>query len=374
MKFGEIPGQEKIKSELLASSKNGKLSHAIMLSGALGIGKLALARAFAQYVNCESPLENDSCGICSSCIKATKNIHPDIHYSYPTVTKKPGEKPIATDFISEWRAYISESTYPSSTEWLSIIQGSGSQNKQGNITVRECREIQKKLALKAFEGKYKILLMWLPEYLGEAGNILLKIVEEPPENTLFIFVCNSTERVLNTILSRTQIINVPRMQDDSVKAHLISLGISEENAIGIAGMSEGSMGRAINMSGEVQTQLHGEMASWLEICAKSQGVKMIQFSDGFAKKSRETQKQFYQYLLSVVRNAQNNRYTMDSNLKGGRGWDMLSIDQFVDFQSDINQAIFYLERNANSKLVMTNLSISLSQMFQNKATFKESNI
>ncbi|HEY0274204.1 MAG TPA: hypothetical protein VGC22_13515, partial [Chitinophaga sp.] len=183
MLFSDIIGQEATKQQLLQSVQQRRLSHAMILLGPEGAGGLPLALAFSQYIACEQQQAHDACGVCPSCIKAGRYIHPDIHFSYPVVPRKPGDKPISTDYVAEWRQFIATNPYGNAYDWLQFI---GAENKQGNITANECNDIIHKLSLKSFESAYKILVMWMPEYLGNEGNRLLKLIEEPPANTLFL--------------------------------------------------------------------------------------------------------------------------------------------------------------------------------------------
>ncbi len=231
MKFIDIIGHREVKQQLVEMIQHNRLSHALLFLAKEGNGSLQLAIALAQYLTCESANprkqtsnskpslfgENratqnpkfetlsDSCGTCSSCIKAQQLIHPDIHFSYPVVTKKSGSPPISTDYISEWREFIKSYPYGNVYDWLQFI---GAENKQGNITAQECNDIIRQLNLKSFESEYKILIMWMPEYLGNEGNKLLKLIEEPPPNTLFILVAENESLILPTIVSRCQLIKI----------------------------------------------------------------------------------------------------------------------------------------------------------------------
>jgi DNA polymerase-3 subunit delta' len=211
MQFKDVIGQQSVKGQLVSMVQHNRLSHALLFLGKEGSGALSLALAFAQYVVCTSlkkssstePLlfetptlapspprgegwgEEDSCGYCTACIKANKLIHPDIHFSFPVILKKPGESPVSADYIREWREFVDSNPYGNVYDWLQFI---AAENKQGNITAKECEEINHILNLKSFESNYKILIMWMPEFLGKEGNKLLKLIEEPPPQTLFIFV------------------------------------------------------------------------------------------------------------------------------------------------------------------------------------------
>src|SRR6478735_7346725 len=229
MLFKDVIGQQEVKQQLLEMVQHNRLSHALLFLGKEGSGVLPLATAFAQYVsllpnkNSEASLFGEPVEIKlpsspdeadtwmqkqSSFSKAEQLVHPDIHFSYPVVTKKSGTPPISTDYITEWREFIRQLPYGNIYDWLQFIDA---ENKQGNITANECNDIIRKLNLKSFESGYKILLMWMPEYLGNEGNKLLKLIEEPPPDTLFILVAENESLILQTILSRTQLVKIPAL-------------------------------------------------------------------------------------------------------------------------------------------------------------------
>src|ERR1017187_1675453 len=202
MLFSEVIGHYALKNKLLANLKSGKVSHAQLFLGQSGWGSLALALAYAQYVNCTNPGENDSCGACDNCRRMASLQHPDLHFSYPVIARKSGTKPVSLEYIEEWRKAVLDNPYMDYAQWMQVIEA---ENKQGNITADECRDIIHKPSLKPMYDGYKILIMWLPEYLGKEGNILLKTLEEPAPNTLMILIAENEENILQTILSRTQI-------------------------------------------------------------------------------------------------------------------------------------------------------------------------
>src|SRR6516225_2271587 len=230
--FKDVIGQAPVKQHLVELVQSNRLSHALLFLGQEGSGALPMALAFAQYVVCEQPRDGDACGVCPPCIKAKQLIHPDIHYSYPDIPKKAGDKPVSTDYGAEWREFIAQYPYGNSYDWLQFI---GAENKQGNITAQECNDIIHKLNLKSFESGYKILVMWMPEYLGNEGNKLLKLIEEPPASTLFILVAENESLILQTILSRTQLVRIPLPEPADIQQGLIERsGVAQEQARQIA--------------------------------------------------------------------------------------------------------------------------------------------
>ncbi|HSU27064.1 MAG TPA: hypothetical protein VLJ68_01705, partial [Chitinophagaceae bacterium] len=267
MRFEDVIGQQDVKNQLAGLVQNNRLSHALLFLGKEGNGALPLAIALAQYLVCEkvsqqssansqqsnpslfgeepvvhqtdtSPV-SDSCGVCPSCVRSAKLIHPDIHFSYPTVTKKPGEKPIATDFITEWRQFIEETPYGNLFDWTEAIKEK--ENSQAKITAAECNDIIHKLNLKSFESGYKTLVMWIPELMGKEGNILLKLIEEPPADTLFILVTENESLLLPTIVSRCQLIPIPSLTTNDIEEALVKTKKTDPViARQVAGTSEGN--------------------------------------------------------------------------------------------------------------------------------------
>ena len=218
MFFRDIIGQKETKRRLIQSVKDGYIPHARMISGPEGVGKMALALAYARYLSCTQRGEDDACGVCPSCIKYNKLSHPDLHFVYPIVKNDKKKKEICDDYLKEWREFVLQNPYFNLNLWLNFI---GSENSQGMIYARESDEIIRKLNLKAYESEYKIMIVWLPEKMHEAcANKLLKMIEEPPANTVFLLVSENPDRVIGTIQSRTQSLPVPPVDDESMARDL----------------------------------------------------------------------------------------------------------------------------------------------------------
>src|ERR1700740_2732515 len=216
MQFKHIIGQEAVKQKLLGTVADNRVSHAQLFLGPEGSGSLALAVAYAQYLSCEDRQPDDSCGVCASCRKYQKLVHPDLHFSYPFFAKDKNDT--ALTFIEQWREALTGNPYLSLDIWRSYLDA---ENKQANINIAECHQIIKKLSFKPFESVYKVLILWLPEYLDREGNSLLKIIEEPQPNTLFLLVAQNQDQILNTILSRTQLIKIPALGFEEIRHHLV---------------------------------------------------------------------------------------------------------------------------------------------------------
>jgi DNA polymerase-3 subunit delta' len=324
MQFHSIIGQKEVKQQLVELIQHNRLSHALLFLGKEGNGSLQLAMALAQYITCEKsamsngqwankpsslfeeeppttnykpPTFYDSCGTCSSCIKARQFIHPDIHFSYPVVTKKPGSPPISTDYISEWREFIKSYPYGNVYDWLQFI---GAENKQGNITAQECNDIIRQLNLKSFESEYKILIMWMPEYLGNEGNKLLKLIEEPPPNTLFILVAENESLILPTIVSRCQLIKIPALEIKDVEEALINgnnipIAIGAETARQAASVSEGNFRDALQLVQHAEEDWQNLLREWLNAVLKTGPVAQTKWVEDISRLGREKQKQFLRY-------------------------------------------------------------------------------
>src|SRR6201985_2383182 len=269
MGFKSVIGQAQVKQHLIELVRLNRLSHALLFLGPEGSGALPMALAFAQYVVCERAKGDlgDACGICASCVKASQLIHPDIHFSYPVIPKKAGDKPVSTDYISEWREFVRQYPYGNAYDWLQFI---GAENKQGNISAHECNEINRKLSLKSFESGYKILIMWMPEYLGNEGNKLLKLIEEPPPDTLFVLVTENEAQILSTILSRVQIIRLPKPQVKEIQEALVSrAGVQPEQARQLAAVSEQNYREALRQLQHGQDDWQSLLREWLNAVFRS---------------------------------------------------------------------------------------------------------
>ena len=237
MQFREIVGQAAVKQRLINSVKENRVSHAQLFLGPEGSGNLPLAVAYAQYVACEDRQPDDSCGVCPSCRKYQKLAHPDLHFSYPFFAKHKDDN--ALTFMEQWREAFLANPYLSLDTWRGYLDA---ENKQANINIAECHQVIKKLSLKPFESAYKILILWLPEYLDKEGNALLKIIEEPQPNTLFLLVAQNQDQILNTILSRTQLVKIPALEYEEIKDYLINRHQQTDHAAGeIAYLSNGNL-------------------------------------------------------------------------------------------------------------------------------------
>ena len=366
MQFKDVIGQHTIKKNLIQGVQNGRISHAQLFCGSQGSGTLSLAVAYAQYLNCENPIEGDSCGICNCCNKYQKLIHPDLHFSYPVI----GANVISTSFIEEWRNAFFENPYLNSMQWIQRI---GTENKQGNITAAETHEIIRKLSLKMFEGPYKVLIMWMPEYLGNEGNVLLKLIEEPTDNTMLLFVTEDRDKILGTIQSRTQTVQLTILSEEEIYEGLkTKFNLPEEQAATIAKIADGNFNTAIALMGEVENNFHEIFRDWMLSCVKNKMGEVMSKIEEMNSLGRVQLKNLLSYGLYVMRACMlYNNGVYERLIANTSDKDFISkFSRFInqknmyDFAREFNDAIFHIERNANPKITLLNLSLQLEKLFR----------
>ncbi|GAA3947274.1 hypothetical protein GO495_26840 [Chitinophaga oryziterrae] len=372
MLFSNIIGQEDIKEQLIKSVVQNRMSHAIVLLAPEGTGGLPLGLAFAQYLVCEDKQADDACGKCQACVKAAKYIHPDIHFSYPVIPRKPGDKPVSTDYAAEWREFIVAQPYGNAYDWLQFI---GAENKQGNITATECQDIIHKLSLKSFESQYKILLMWMPEYLGNEGNRLLKLIEEPPANTLFLLIAENQEQILATILSRTHLIKVnPLPKEVMVEALISRAQIPPAKARQAATIAAGNYREALYLLQNSDDDYHELLRNWLNYIFTNNRPALQEWVDTVAKMGRENQKQFLRYFINLLEHTLRLKYIDKSQLAfseeetdfATKLQKLANLQQMELIMQELDSACYYVERNANAKLLFHALSIKLQYIFKKR--------
>ncbi|MEM6698202.1 MAG: hypothetical protein AAF599_07385 [Bacteroidota bacterium] len=368
MKFSDLIGQQAAVNDLLSAIKGDRYPHALMLLGNEGNGKLLLATTLSQYLLCENPSDTEVCGVCSSCLKANKWIHPDLHFSFPTI----GTRVTSDQFLEQWRTMLAENPYSSAFDWLQRI---GAENKQGNINKEECLNIVKKLSLKAYEGRRKILLMWMPEYLGKEGNRLLKLIEEPPENTYFILVAEQSELILNTIISRCQIVKLSPLRDEEIVKGLIHKGIDSEKATRIAQLSNGNFNAALQALDRNENDNATLFLEWMRKCYKGNSVELVQWVSDFAGVGRENQKYFLHYALHFMReylfySTTNQVETLrlgETEKKTAVNFrKIIGFGQIEKIVSLLDDLIFHVERNANPKVLFLDASLNMNKFLRNQ--------
>ena len=398
MQFSQIINQQEVKKQLVELVQHNRLSHALLFLSKEGSGALSLAFALAQYLTCErenSKIKNqksnatlfgeelptpdsrlltqDSCGICLSCIKANQLIHPDIHFSFPVVTKKSGTPPLSVDYITEWREFVKSYPYGNVYDWLQFI---GAENKQGNITANECNDIIHKLSLKSFESEYKVLIMWMPEYLGSEGNKLLKLIEEPPPNTLFILVAEVETLLLPTIVSRCQMIKIPALETNDIEKALIEINTEAAKARRVAITAEGNYRDALQMLQHAEEDWQSLLRDWLNAIIKTGPIAQTKWVEETSRLGREKQKQFLRYFNHLLEQSIRSKI-MGSNVHlpdnekdfADRLNRLADISQQQAIIEELDRATYYIERNANAKILFHALTIKLYHIIQDKIVF-----
>ena len=363
MQFKQIVGQGAIKQRLINSVTENRVSHAQLFLGPGGSGSLPLAVAYAQYLSCEDKQVDDSCGVCSSCRKYQKLMHPDLHFSYPFFAKHKDDTAIT--FIEQWREAFIANPYLSLDTWRGYLDA---ENKQANINIAECHQIIKKLSFKPFESAYKILILWLPEYLDKEGNALLKIIEEPQPNTLFILVAQNQDQILNTILSRTQLIKIPALSYAEIKDHLIaSHNQTEDAAAEIAYLSNGNLTDAFSMLQQENKGYHNLFVQWLRLCFGNKGIEVMAFVDQLSKMGRENQKNFLRYGINFIRECclllsgagQLVHLPAQELETAQKMTNVMNINQSQNIVAELEKAHYHVERNANPKILFLDVSLQI---------------
>lgn len=372
MQFKDVIGQNEIKAQLLREVKSERIPHAQLFLSRKGTGGLAMAMAFAQYLMCDDKGEEDSCGVCPSCSKVAQLIHPDVHYCFPTITTKASKPTMSADFIVEFRKAALQEPYMVLYDWLQFINA---ENKQGNITADECRAIINRLQLKSFEGKYKVQIIWMAEALGKNGNILLKLLEEPPENTILILVAEDQEAVINTILSRTQVKSFFDLKVDEIKTALLQReDVDPEKAANVAFIADGDYHKAIALLGSSAMVVFDYLEIWLSASMNRKAMETMKFVDTISKQGRETIKQFLEYTLHFFRECLSMEYKSDDMVKLSSREKSLArkICQIGNFERIaklipiIEERHYHVERNVNPKYVLLDLSIKTEKILRGK--------
>lgn len=366
MLFSQVVGQDRIKQKLIKTIRTGKVSNTQLFLAPEGAGGLPMALAFAQYLTCENPDSNDACGRCDACNKVQKLIHPDIHFTFPVVNK-PNKDPLSDEFIKEWRQALLDNPYMNFYDWLQQIQAG---NSQGNITVDDCREVIKKLSLKPFEGGKKIMILWMPERLGKEGNALLKILEEPSPDTYFILVGENSELILNTILSRAQLVRIPPLDAREMSEALREqLSVNESEAQEVAQLADGNFRAAMSLAKSGESEFSTQFIQWMRYCFRKNGLEFVQWTNQMAARGREEQKNFLSYALQMLEEL----FLLGEGMTEGRRLkadDMEFAEKFAGYVDEeafmhiydaINKAYYYIERNASSKIVFFNLSLQINR-------------
>lgn len=379
MLFKDIPGHNELKKKLIQTVKDNRISHAYLFAGPEGNGKLALALAYATYVSCKDKQEDDACGKCSSCIKFNKVIHPDLHFVFPVISTKNISKPVSDDFIKQWRDFVTSKPYHSFDKWLQYL---GEENKQAGIFAHESNEIIKKLSYKTFEAEFKIMIVWMPEKMNiAAANKLLKMIEEPPAKTLFLLVTGNPNSIITTIRSRTQIINIPKIDNQSVFNYLKeTYELADEKIKEIVRNAECSLLKAEEIikfdddSSESENYLF--FTEFMRLSFSMKIDELNELIEQLSKQSRDKQKNFINYstrlirenfILNITGNSENNLVYLSGKEKNfsEKFRKFITKKNIEGLLNEFNLAHKHIERNGNDKLIFFDLALKSARLLKN---------
>jgi len=383
MLFKDILGLSHIKKHLAQSADEGRIPHAQLFVGPEGCGTLPMALTYMQYIVCSNKNGENTGGNEACNLKFDSLSHPDIHFAFPVSNSdKIKSHAVSNHYMEEWRQFVKEQPYGNLFDWYRLI---GIEKKQGQIGVDEAHEVVKKLALKSYEGGYKTMLLWMAEKMNTAAsNKLLKLIEEPPDKTIFILIAEDEEQIIQTIRSRCQILHFPPLAEEAISTALTEKGLTHGNALRLAHEANGNYNKALDLMNNDSEDLVFEkwFVQWVRSAFKAKGDRaaihaLILWSEEVAKTGRETQKKFLHYCLAVMRQAM----LVNFNIKDLAfmkihvdGFDLEKFAPFVhennilSIVEELESAIYHIERNGNSKIILTDLAIKLTRLLHRKAS------
>lgn len=371
MRFSDIPGQESVKKELISLYENDRVPHALLFSGPQGNGKLALALAFASFLQCKGDKKDDKCGKCIACNKTDKFIHPDINFIFPTHGKVRSDKYITCSMkTKEWREMLSGNMDFSFDDWVNFA---GFKGKQATIYKDSVIELIDYFRLKRFEGNKKISIIWKAELLGKEGNKILKLIEEPPPDSLFILVADNTKKILPTILSRCQIIRIPPYSNEDLLNWAAANDITtDSNLEELANIAEGSIIEFKNLLNQDYTGFFDLFLNWLRLCYQGNSKELASYAEEFYKSTTNNQKYFFKYGLKFLEKTLKSFYLNREHitLTEKEYESMLKIRNLLNHEKIIkmidifNNSINSIERNANIKILIFNNSLKIHKILR----------
>jgi DNA polymerase-3 subunit delta' len=367
--FKEIAGKESVKKSLIKAVDNGRIPHAQLFLSREGFGSLPIALAYASYIQCQERVDGDSCGVCSNCIKSHKFIHPDIHFSFPVV--KSGDKKrsdtTSDDFLPKWREILKANPDMNTSDWLQHIDAD---NNLPNINVKECNDIMHKLNMMSFESDNKILIMWLPEYLHNEGNRLLKLIEEPTDNTFIILVAENQDMILQTILSRCQLVKIPAYENYEISKFLVEkYGIQQDQALQFANLADGNINAAMNIAKNEATDYSEMLISWLRVAYKSDAIEINEWIKGISEMDKDEQKNFFeyglhffrQYLFRMMTKSENVQLTTKEMEVAVKMEKIINPSKAEVIVKLINDSIENINRNINLRIMLFSDTLTIGQ-------------
>ena len=379
MQFAEIPGLPETKEKLVNAVKYNHLAHALLFHGPEGSANLTLALALATFLYCENRTETDSCGTCPACQRMKRLVMPDLNFAFPVIAKqkeddKDDDEDEKGDVLTNWRKFVTAQPYGNVHDFIYF---NGFEKKQLNISKGAARKMIQALSLMSFEGGYKIMLIWAPEFLHpSAANALLKIIEEPPAKTLFMLVTSQADQLLTTILSRTQKVLVRAFSDEEIRSHLVKSGLCDSKAAAqIAMLADGDLREAYRMIDQVEDKQVAQIRDWFRLCASKNLKEIFEEADRFHKVDKEAQKSLLLTGLNVAREILLKNFDLDHLLRTTEedrrfidniSKKVLTEDHVIKLYESFNQAHYHLERNGNAKMIFTDLSMDILVMMSKR--------
>ena len=382
MRFSEVIGLVGTKDELNGGITHNRIAHAQLFFGSKGSGKLALAVAYARRLNCLSPQKNDSCNSCSSCVKFSKLVHPDLHILFPIIRTSSTDNKTSDDFVGDWRGQFLKNPYFSLTKWLSyykenFLERQADKKKEAVIYSHQIKELNRKLALKIFEAKYRVVVIWMPEKMNvKAANKFLKLLEEPPNKTILLLVTEDKGSIIDTILSRLQHTRIPNYTvTDTIEN---SENKKSESFLNFCRVSNGNMGRVLSYADEVLPSSFLEEFKVLNrLCFKNNFSEISDWCDEMSSKNRQQQRGFIAYCITIFRECLVYNFSDQSinllTIEEKRF--LVNFAKFVHEENSISiislfeSAIKKIKRNANSKIILFQLALELSDLLKLKRKF-----
>jgi DNA polymerase-3 subunit delta' len=361
VQFQQIIGQTTLKLELIREIESGKIAHAQLLQGPAGHGGLPLALAFSQYLFCTNRQASDSCGQCASCQKVQQLQHPDLHFVYPVVQSIGKTSDL---FLADWRAQLQQNPYFDLFQWTERIDN---KLRKPIIGTEESKEIIRKLNFKGYEGGYKVMVIWQPEEMNaDCANKLLKILEEPPAQTLFLLISEDASKLMITIQSRTQLIRVPKISSEDLSTYLQQTkNQTRTNADAVAAFADGSFLAALAYleTSDNQDQQRNQFIQLMRVCYKKEVLAMMDWADELATIGKERQKLFIQYTLHMLRQSILTNYMGDTLTKVSseeaafleKFAPFISGNNIREFMTTLDAAYYQIDRNANARILFTQL-------------------
>jgi DNA polymerase-3 subunit delta' len=380
MLFKEIIGNNSVKKQLIEAVRNNRISHAQLFSGKSGSAKLALALAYAQFLNCENRTTVDSCGICSSCLKFNNLSHPDLHLVIPVLKTKEVQKPVSDHFIGKWRDFITNNYYGSLNGWIDSFGTENKTGQQGTIYKDEANNIHKKLSLKNYEAEYRVVLIWMPERMNlEVSNKLLKLFEEPPKGTIFLLITENTNQLLPTIISRLQAIKIADFTSEDIVNHFGEQALSLEKAKQLRNLTNADLGKITQIleDKEGELDLFSDFSVWMRLTYKMDVQGISKWVDNLSLKGRKQQNLFLSYAIKMVRECLIYNFASDTLLKTNEN-EFAFLTKFSPFIHEENsvmitekleESIKAINRNANAKILFFELSLQMVKFLRLKRKF-----